>query len=100
MATLTREAATAAFRTEYERLPRKQLQAGDDQMPIEFDVRVFEDKEEEGDWRVEYFDEGGGCYIAIFAGPGAEQRARDYGDALTGGTLKAACAGRTVRGQG
>jgi hypothetical protein len=32
-------------------------------------------------------DDDGGCYVAIFAGPAAEQRARDYGDALTTGRL-------------
>jgi hypothetical protein len=37
-----------------------------------------------GEWRVEYFDDDGGCYVAIFAGPAAEQRARDYRDALSG----------------
>ena len=36
-----------------------------------------------GEWRVEYFDDDGGCYVAIFAGPAAEQRARDYRDALS-----------------
>jgi len=39
-------------------------------------------------WRVEYFDADGGCYVTIFAGPEAEQRARDYGAALTDGRLK------------
>jgi hypothetical protein len=45
-------------------------------------ISVFEDRKEEGVWRVEYFDEDGGCYVTIFAGPGAERRARDYGEAL------------------
>jgi hypothetical protein len=47
-------------------------------MPIESEIKVFEDRIVSGDWRVEYFDGDGGCYVAIFAGPAAEQRARDY----------------------
>ena len=57
-------------------------------MPIESDTLVFEDRDQAGEWRVEYFDEDGGCYVTIFAGPGAEKRARDYGDALKAGVLK------------
>jgi hypothetical protein len=56
-------------------------------MPIESEIKVFEDRIVSGEWRVEYFDGDGGCYIAIFAGPAAEQRARDYGDALRTGRL-------------
>jgi hypothetical protein len=56
-------------------------------MPIESEIKVFEDRIVSGEWRVEYFDGDGGCYVAIFAGPAVEQRARDYGDALTAGTL-------------
>jgi len=51
-------------------------------------VLVFEDKAETGDWRVEYFDTDGGCYVTIFAGPEAEARARAYHAALLAGTLK------------
>jgi hypothetical protein len=58
-------------------------------MPIESDITVFEDRQREGDWRVEYFDEDGGCYVAIFGGPEAERRARDYANALTAGALAA-----------
>ena len=47
------------------------------------EIQVFENRTVPGQWRVEYFDDDGGCYVAIFAGPAAEQRARDYGDALT-----------------
>ena len=36
------------------------------------------DRKSPGDWRVEYEDDDGGCYVAVFTGPGAEQRARDY----------------------
>ena len=41
-------------------------------------LKVFEDRKYPGDWRVEYEDDDGGCYVAVFTGPGAEQRARDY----------------------
>ena len=40
-------------------------------------IAVFEDRREAGDWRVEYFDDDVGCYVTMFAGPGAERRARD-----------------------
>jgi hypothetical protein len=30
-------------------------------MPIAADITVFEDRKEEGEWRVEYFDEDGAC---------------------------------------
>ena len=56
-------------------------------MPIEFEIKVFEDRIVSGQWRVEYFDGDGGCYVAIFAGPAAEQRATDYRDALSARSL-------------
>ena len=39
------------------------------------------------EWRVEYFDDDGGCYVTIFAGPAAERRARDYFNSLKSGRL-------------
>jgi len=58
-------------------------------MPIdEVGVRLFEDRVEEGIFRVEYNDDDGGSYVTIFAGPAAERRARAYFDALKAGTLK------------
>jgi hypothetical protein len=54
----------------------------------ESDIMVFEDHIEEGEWHVEYFDDDGGCYVTIFAGPAAEKRARAYHNALTAGTLE------------
>jgi hypothetical protein len=54
-------------------------------------VSVQEDHDGTGEWRVEYFDANGGCYVTLFAGPKAEKRARDYFDALRFGRL------RTVR---
>jgi hypothetical protein len=56
-------------------------------MPIESDISAFEDREEDGEWRVEYFDDDGGCYVAVFAGPEAQRRAQDYADALKAGVL-------------
>jgi hypothetical protein len=43
---------------------------------LDSEITVFEDRANEGDWRVEYFDDDGGCYITIFAGVKAEERAR------------------------
>ena len=37
------------------------------------EIKVFEDQIVSGEWRVEYFDDDGGCYVAIFAGPAAER---------------------------
>ena len=42
------------------------------------EVSVNEDRFGTGQWRVEYFDYDGGCYVTIFAVPVAERRARDY----------------------
>ena len=39
-------------------------------------------------WQVEWGDTEGGCYVTTFDGPMAEQRARDYFDALKSGRLK------------
>jgi hypothetical protein len=52
------------------------------------EVSVHEDRYGEPEWRVEYFDQDGGCYVTIFAGPEAEKRARDYFGALKSGVLK------------
>jgi hypothetical protein len=32
-------------------------------------AKVFEDRRVPGDWRVEWFDDDGGCEVAIFSGP-------------------------------
>jgi hypothetical protein len=34
------------------------------------EVSVNEDRSGTGEWRVEYFDDDGGCYVTIFAGRG------------------------------
>jgi hypothetical protein len=56
--------------------------------PFHQQVTVIEDSDG-GDWRVEYFDDDGACYVTLFAGPKAEKRARDYFEALKFGRLRA-----------
>lgn len=43
---------------------------------------VAEDKLFPSDWRVEAsdYESDGECYVVIFAGPSAEERAREYAD--------------------
>ena len=52
------------------------------------EVSVNEDRDGTGEWRVEYFDNDGGCYVTIFAGPEAAQRARAYFQALKSKSLE------------
>jgi hypothetical protein len=56
-------------------------------LKLKSDITLFEELARSGEWRVEYFDDDGGCYVTIFAGPGAEWRARDYQAALQLGVL-------------
>jgi hypothetical protein len=56
--------------------------------PFHGEVSVNEDRHGSGEWRVEYFDDDGGCYVTIFAGPASERRARDYFASLKSGRLK------------
>lgn len=42
------------------------------------DLVVARDPVHANEWRVEHFDDDGGCYVTIFSGPEAEQRARGY----------------------
>jgi hypothetical protein len=56
--------------------------------PLHRPVTVVEDRNDTAEWRVEYLDDDGGCYVTMFAGPKAEQRARDYFHALKFGWLK------------
>ena len=53
-------------------------------MAVQLDskIDVFADRQGLPEWRVEYVDDDGGCYVTIFAGPFAEKRAREYADAL------------------
>jgi hypothetical protein len=41
-------------------------------------LAVLADRTGQPEWRVEYFDDEGGCYVTIFAGPAAEARAKTY----------------------
>jgi hypothetical protein len=60
--------------------------ASDD--PLVCEVSVHPDCEGGSHWLVEWGDRDGGCYVTTFDGPMAEQRAREYFDALKGGRLK------------
>ena len=51
------------------------------------DICLFEDKKSPGDWRVEHVDPDGGCFVNIFAGPRAKERATDYLGVLRTGAL-------------
>jgi hypothetical protein len=42
------------------------------------DYEVFEDRLSATTWRVEAIGADGEVYVAIFSGPDAEQRAREY----------------------
>jgi hypothetical protein len=37
--------------------------------PFQREVVVFEDRYGNGEWRVEYNDDDGGCYVTVFGGP-------------------------------
>ena len=56
--------------------------------PCVREVSVHPDCEGGSFWLVEWGDTDGGCYVTTFDGPMAEQRARDYFDALKAGRLK------------
>ena len=44
--------------------------------PFQQDVTVIEDRDGTGEWRVEYFDDDGACYVTVFSGP----QAAHFGD--------------------
>jgi hypothetical protein len=54
----------------------------------EREVSVHPDCEGGSHWLVEWGDSDGGCYVTVFDGPMAEQRAREYFGALKSGRLK------------
>jgi hypothetical protein len=62
-------------------------------MKVDHEIKVFQEHSGvakwHNEWRVEYTDTKGGSYVTIFAGPQAEQRARDYQNALVMGALDA-----------
>jgi hypothetical protein len=41
---------------------------------------IFPDRLYSEEWRVEWFDDDGGCEVAIFAGPKTRERALRYPD--------------------
>ena len=43
-------------------------------------AKVFEDCEHPGEWRVEWFDDDGGCELRIFSGAHARAQALRYAD--------------------
>jgi len=43
-------------------------------------AKVFEDHQHLGEWRVEWFDDDGGCEVEIFIGPNARDQAIRYAD--------------------
>jgi len=43
-------------------------------------AKLFRDRVRAEDWRVEKYDEDGGCEVAIFSGPYAQERARRFAD--------------------
>jgi hypothetical protein len=43
-------------------------------------IIVLEDRENKGDWRVEWIDDDGGCEVEIFTGPNAREQARRYAE--------------------
>jgi hypothetical protein len=53
------------------------------------EVVLFQDHFRSGEWRVEYFDADGCCYVAVFVGRAAEARARSYFNALKSGKIEA-----------
>jgi hypothetical protein len=56
-------------------------------LDLDSEIEVFADRCGRSEWRVEYSDDDGGCYVTIFAGPLREERARNYADALKAGKL-------------
>jgi hypothetical protein len=39
---------------------------------------VIEDRRYPSEWRVEAIDEEGSCYVTLFSGPEAKERAQEY----------------------
>jgi hypothetical protein len=82
------EVVTAQDPTEMARFERGEHFTDPSVSPFHGEVSVNEDRHGSGEWRVEYFDDDGGCYVTIFAGPASERRARDYFVSLKSGRLK------------
>jgi len=41
---------------------------------------VLEDRRYPGEWRVEAIDDEGSCYVTLFSGPRAKERAFEYAE--------------------
>jgi hypothetical protein len=82
------EVVAAQDPTEMARLERGEHFTDPSVSHFHAEVSVNEDRHGSGEWGVEYFDDDGGCYITIFAGPASERRARDYFASLKSGRLK------------
>lgn len=52
-----------------------------------FEMEISEDRIFSNVWRVQGFHEDGRCFAAVFIGPEAERRARDYDAAVSTGML-------------
>jgi hypothetical protein len=50
-------------------------------------LAVIADRTSQPEWHVEYFDDDGGCYVTIFAGPASEARAKAYWTVLQLGEI-------------
>ncbi len=59
--------------------PQAAVRSGDDH-PANLDVAVVERRDTPGAWAVEAidYDSEGDVYLAVFSGPQAQQRAREY----------------------
>jgi hypothetical protein len=69
--------------TEYPRQPIEVVLPTSPRLHLE----VLADRTGQPEWRVEYCDNDGGCYVTIFAGPAAEARAKAYWTALQLGEI-------------
>ena len=60
---------------------------------------VFADKDDARAWRVEWFDEDGGCEVTVFYGPRPEERARAFAKSFYGEVQDLEIAARRKRPQ-
>ena len=71
----TRACCITALMPSLTRLERGEHFTDPSVSPFHGEVSVNEDRHGSGEWRVEYFDDDGGSYVTIFAGPASEARA-------------------------
>lgn len=58
---------------------------------------VVESREVPGEWRAEAVGDDGECYVAIFSGPDAKDRAEEYADAEASFNLRWECDMRAIK---